>query len=394
MGWHVGRLGGWPPGFHRSIALFCQDLNVPPAMAYFSADALVHLREAQRALLSLDADGDLATWAVPAFAPLRRLFQTDHVFTVAPDAGGEGLSVCHPAADEAFADGIRGEFVGFEDGFTRFREAYPTGLHQMLRLAGPGAYHDAPFIEGRARESHGVYHGVLRPARVERQLAAAVPLGRGEALLEIGYGTGDMPDVGAARHAALDLLLPAFEAGVRVREIVGAAARREAAALDASGAAVLAVDADGAERHRTPALGRLTAAETEGAALLRPAAAFALAHAQGGGAASRTVTLAGSAYALRAAHDGAALGAPGVLVFVERTSALPPGPALEARFGLTPREAEVALLLAEGRTDKEVADLLFISPHTARRHAERVLKKVGVSTRSAVAYVCLTAWTG
>ena len=360
-------------------------------MAYFSAAALGHLREAQRALLSLDADGDLATWAAPAFAPLRRLFRTDHVFTVAPDASGEGLSVCHPAADEAFADGIKGEFVGFEDGFTRFREAYPTGLHQLVRLAGPRAYHDAPFIEDRVRESHNVYHGVLRPVGVERQHAVGVPLGRGEALFEVGYSAQDAPGVGEARHAALDLLLPAFEAGVRVREMAGAALRREAAALDASGVAVLAVDADGAERHRTPTLGRLVASEPEGGALMRAASVLALAHVRGGGAASQTVGLAGGDYVLRAVHDGAALGAPGVLVFVERRSALPPAPLLEARFGLTPREGEVALLLAQGRTDKEVADLLFISPHTARRHAERVLRKAGVSTRSALAYACLSA---
>lgn len=364
---------------------------VPATMPFFSADILGPLREAQRALLSLDANGDLASWATPAFAPLSELFRTDHVFTVAPDESGERLSICHPAADDSFAEGIAREFVGFEDGFTRFREAYPTGLHQVLKLAGPGVHHDAPFIKGRIRESQAIYHGVLRPAQVERQLAVAVPLETGEALLEIGFDARHVPAMGEARHLALGLLLPAFEAGVRIREAAGVAARRESAALDASGAAVLAVDADGIERHRTPAFERLVASEPEREDLIRAVATFAQEHTRGASPPpSRTLLLASGAYVLRATHDASILEGPGLLVFVERLSVLPPAAALQTRFGLSPREAEVTLLLAQGHSDKSVADVLFISPHTARRHAERVLKKIGVSSRSAVAYACLT----
>jgi GAF domain-containing protein len=58
---------------------------------------------------------------------------------------------------------------------------------------------------------------------------------------------------------------------------------------------------------------------------------------------------------------------------------------LQARFGFTKQEARVALLLAERKTNQEVADALFISPSTARGHTERVLEKLGVATRRAVA---------
>lgn len=58
---------------------------------------------------------------------------------------------------------------------------------------------------------------------------------------------------------------------------------------------------------------------------------------------------------------------------------------LRARFGLSPREARVARLLAEGKSNEQVARALSISPHTARHHTERVLVKFEVSSRAAIA---------
>lgn len=57
---------------------------------------------------------------------------------------------------------------------------------------------------------------------------------------------------------------------------------------------------------------------------------------------------------------------------------------LRDRFGLTQREAEVALLLAEGLSNPEVACRLALSVHTVRRHGERVFRKVGVRSRLAL----------
>jgi DNA-binding CsgD family transcriptional regulator len=48
---------------------------------------------------------------------------------------------------------------------------------------------------------------------------------------------------------------------------------------------------------------------------------------------------------------------------------------------LTTREADVAWLLAEGLSSKEIGRALGISAHTARRHTERVFSKLGVSGR-------------
>lgn len=58
---------------------------------------------------------------------------------------------------------------------------------------------------------------------------------------------------------------------------------------------------------------------------------------------------------------------------------------LMAATPLTRREAQVALLMAERLTHGEIAAQLQISPNTARRHCERVLRKLKVPRRQDVA---------
>ncbi|MBL9200236.1 MAG: helix-turn-helix transcriptional regulator [Opitutaceae bacterium] len=56
---------------------------------------------------------------------------------------------------------------------------------------------------------------------------------------------------------------------------------------------------------------------------------------------------------------------------------------LEVRYGLTPREAEALIWVAQGKTNPEVAGILGISAHTVRTHLERIFAKLGVETRHA-----------
>ena len=63
--------------------------------------------------------------------------------------------------------------------------------------------------------------------------------------------------------------------------------------------------------------------------------------------------------------------------------AAPPPPSLPA--DLTDREVEVLRLIARGRSNREVAERLFISPKTVGRHVENVYAKIHVSSRAAAA---------
>jgi DNA-binding CsgD family transcriptional regulator len=54
-----------------------------------------------------------------------------------------------------------------------------------------------------------------------------------------------------------------------------------------------------------------------------------------------------------------------------------------APMGLTRRQVEVLALVAEGRTNREIAAALVISEHTVARHVQNILGKLGVSSRTA-----------
>jgi DNA-binding CsgD family transcriptional regulator len=58
-----------------------------------------------------------------------------------------------------------------------------------------------------------------------------------------------------------------------------------------------------------------------------------------------------------------------------------------APMGLTAREVEVLVLVAEGRTNQQIADALFISPKTASVHVSNILGKLGVNGRVEAALI-------
>ena len=56
---------------------------------------------------------------------------------------------------------------------------------------------------------------------------------------------------------------------------------------------------------------------------------------------------------------------------------------------LTRREVEVAMLVAKGKCDKEIARVLGISGYTVREHLRRTAAKLGVSRRTAIVSIVL-----
>ena len=70
-------------------------------------------------------------------------------------------------------------------------------------------------------------------------------------------------------------------------------------------------------------------------------------------------------------------------VAAEPAAAVPP----EDPFGLTPRERQVLVLVAEGRTNREIGDSLFMAEKTASVHVSRILAKLDVRSRTEAAAV-------
>jgi len=88
--------------------------------------------------------------------------------------------------------------------------------------------------------------------------------------------------------------------------------------------------------------------------------------------------------AVRAVADGDALLSPGVtrrLIEAFATQSREPRPSSDLDQ-LTQREREVMALVAEGLTNDEIAERLFVSPATAKTHVNRAMTKLGARDRA------------
>ena len=64
---------------------------------------------------------------------------------------------------------------------------------------------------------------------------------------------------------------------------------------------------------------------------------------------------------------------------------MPPPAPVEAKrpdLGMTRRELEILELIAQGMSNQEIADKLFVSPNTVKTHASRVFEKLGAKRRT------------
>ncbi len=67
---------------------------------------------------------------------------------------------------------------------------------------------------------------------------------------------------------------------------------------------------------------------------------------------------------------------------------------LSARFGLTARESEVLMWIALGKSNREVATILDLSPRTVNKHLETVFEKLGVENRTSAAALAIRTLNG
>jgi DNA-binding NarL/FixJ family response regulator len=91
---------------------------------------------------------------------------------------------------------------------------------------------------------------------------------------------------------------------------------------------------------------------------------------------------------VRAAHAGDVLITPVMLLML-----LPRSTASNGGVGanLSRRELEVLGVMAEGGSDKEIAERLFISLNTARKHAQNIIRKLGAHSKLEAVVVAVRA---
>lgn len=230
--------------------------------------------------------------------------------------------------------------------------------------------------------------------------------GRKEASVEIhreDFGSRLFGDEGVAR---LRLLLPSFKAAVAAVKATRSVGAGLEALLGNLGQPLAVANGRGRITYQTDALTSLLGSDLEAGRIRRAMEALAGSHsalfeARGGGrqhrtsgpvltaalTATATVTTSAGKYLLCTVEAPPTLtgGSPGFLVRIESMFSPVLSPEeIRTRFGLTIRELQVARLLGAGVSNQGISSALGISPHTARRHTERVLSKLRVESRAGV----------
>lgn len=154
-----------------------------------------------------------------------------------------------------------------------------------------------------------------------------------------------------------------------------------------TGMAIYAADGR-REVVRNARWGEMLADEPDHAQLVDLVARQAVSAGAGAPDAAVEVELAGGCYRVVASRvaAGLLLHEPAVLVLLDRPGPdLPTTRELRLAFGLRGREPQVALLAAEGLSNADIARRLRLSAHTVRHYLERVMDRLGLHSRKALA---------
>lgn len=271
-------------------------------------------------------------------------------------------------------------------------------------------------VRGNTKQFHdsAIYQQIFVPHRVGdaacmtmQPETAALPLSSTLISLNIQSEKTDSAQCGKRATETLTLLLPAFQAGVNAHLRANAYRSNLSALFDSLNDGARLVSARGQVLYQNAALTQWLS-EPEGSFLSESVNAIARNMAATAGIAStRSATIAvpsklsATVRTSRRRYTVVAtqwrstcpreVGA--ILVLASALASghsaakeltLPAPTAIQRRYRLTPRETQVALLIARGQTNRDIAINLHIAETTARHHTESVLAKLGVDSRHRV----------
>jgi DNA-binding CsgD family transcriptional regulator len=79
------------------------------------------------------------------------------------------------------------------------------------------------------------------------------------------------------------------------------------------------------------------------------------------------------------------------LLRLAKDSGADPPAEFSSELGLTTREGEVLSWLSKGKTNRDIAQILGLSPRTVDKHLEQIYAKLGVENRTAAAAIAANA---
>ena len=356
--------------------------------------------EVVRTLLAPPDPGEIDAWRLAVLAGAQRLFRADKASMHLPL---EGIT---PHVSLGLPPRVQGSYFGAI-----------RPLEQSLRLPkrklALGAFCRAQLFGRHLRALYRseYYNEYVVPNRLYDAIEVVAPVGHvsGDASLASLWLHHDRPSgprFGERGVAMLRLLHPSFVAGVEACRRRAAETAGLAGILDTLHDGMLVANRNGKVLHANRALLRVTMDDPEGQQVLDAMYGLAIRMCTisvcssnaleviAGGEMIQQVRTACGSYRicgdlLREAVFGAKAAVLVRLEFSPDPKTLSLSDLVE-RYRLTPAQARVAVLIADGKSDKAIARHLGISPNTARHHAEQVRLKLGVNSRTEVAHRLLS----
>ncbi|WP_050627858.1 response regulator [Bradyrhizobium viridifuturi] len=202
-------------------------------------------------------------------------------------------------------------------------------------------------------------------------------------------------EAGGVDYVTKPIVIEEMLARIRVHLANARMTQSARAALDVSGRYLLAVNRSGALLWATPQAQKLlsdTLADADDDFVLPDPMPQWLEQAQKGMAGKKTATVASfpGNEQLRLQYMGK-LGPNEFLLRLAKDTSGDMPAEFSSELGLTTREGEVLSWLAKGKTNRDIAQILGLSPRTVDKHLEQIYAKLGVENRTAAAAIAVNA---
>ncbi|QIG98907.1 MULTISPECIES: response regulator [unclassified Bradyrhizobium] len=202
-------------------------------------------------------------------------------------------------------------------------------------------------------------------------------------------------EAGGVDYVTKPIVVEEMLARIRVHLANARMTQSARAALDVSGRYLLAVNRSGALLWATPQAQKLlsdTLADAADNFVLPEPMPQWLDQAQKGVAGKKTATVASfpGNEQLRLQYMGK-LGPNEFLLRLAKDTSGDMPAEFSSELGLTTREGEVLSWLSKGKTNRDIAQILGLSPRTVDKHLEQIYAKLGVENRTAAAAIAVNA---
>jgi len=200
-------------------------------------------------------------------------------------------------------------------------------------------------------------------------------------------------EAGGVDYVTKPIVVEEMLARIRVHLANARMTQSARAALDVSGRYLLAVNGQGKILWATPQAQKLLSATlntgTDEELVLPEPMPLWLEQTQKGKAASRAAMAAFPGNEQLRLHYMGALGPNEFLLRLAKDSGSETPAEFSSELGLTTREGEVLSWLSKGKTNRDIAQILGLSPRTVDKHLEQIYSKLGVENRTAAAAVAV-----